>query len=311
MSKVKTAFRLLKKPGMFLYTLLSTLGSSGKLNWLSDKACLNLLFFSRFGRKLNWKNPETFNEKLNWLKIYDRKAEYNKLVDKFLVREYISGSIGEEYLIPLLGVWNRFDEIDFDSLPEQFVLKCTHDSGSVIICKDKKIFDYQAARKKIECSLKKNLYWRAREWVYKDLMPKIIAEQYMEDEKTSELRDYKFFCFDGEVKMLFVATERQKKNEEVKFDFFDVDYNRLPFKQGHPNAKVLPEKPQCFDEMKELAAKLSKGIPHVRVDFYEVNGKVYFGELTFFHFCGLVPFEPEEWDFKLGSWIELPMDNKE
>ena len=159
--------------------------------------------------------------------------------------------------------------------------------------------------------MKKNLYWRAREWVYKDLMPKIIAEQYMEDEKTSELRDYKFFCFDGEVKMLFVATERQKQNEEVKFDFFDVDYNRLPFKQGHPNAKVLPEKPQCFDEMKELAAKLSKGIPHVRVDFYEVNGKVYFGELTFFHFCGLVPFEPEEWDFKLGSWIELPMEKKE
>ncbi len=281
------------------------------MRFLSDKSFLKLRYRLEFGKKLNLKNPLTFNEKLNWLKLNDRKPQYNKLVDKYLVREYVANTIGEEYLIPLLGVWNSFDEIDFDLLPEQFVLKCTHDSGSVVICKYKKSFDYKAARKKIECKMKKNLYWWGREWPYKNVKPRVIAEQYMEDTRTAELRDYKFFCFDGEVKMLFVATERQKQNEEVKFDFFDSDYNRLPFKQGHPNASILPAKPQCFEEMKALAAKLSKGIPHVRVDFYEVNGKVYFGELTFFHFCGLVPFEPEEWDFKLGSWIELPMDNKE
>ena len=279
------------------------------MHFLPDEIYLKIRYFLEFGKKLDLKNPKTFNEKLNWLKINDRKPEYNKLVDKYLVREYIADTIGEEYLIPLLGVWDSFDEIDFDSLPEQFVLKCTHDSGSVVICKDKKAFDYAAAKKKIERKLKKNMYWWAREWVYKDLMPRIIAEQYMEDSFTAELRDYKFFAFNGEAKMIFVATDRQNANEETKFDFFDMEYNHLDFTHGHPNAKVLPEKPKDVDKMRELTEVLSKGLPHVRVDFYYVEEKIYFGEITFYHNAGLVPFAPEEWDLKLGELFALPKNH--
>ena len=273
---------------------------------MPDKMYLKYMFRSHFGKRLNLKNPKTFNEKLNWLKLYNRDPRYTDLVDKYEVKQYIAETIGEHYVIPTLGVWDSFEKIDFCSLPNQFVLKCTHDSGSVVICRDKSTFDIEKAREKLTRKLKSNLFWHGREWPYKKLKPRILAEVYMEDEKTAELRDYKFFCFDGEVKALFIATDRQKMGEEVKFDFFDPDFNWLPFRQGHDHANIHPEKPVCFDEMKELAAKLSVGIPHVRVDFYEVNGKVYFGELTFFHFCGMVPFEPEEWDEILGEWITLP-----
>ena len=186
------------------------------------------------------------------------------------------------------------------------MLKCTHDSGGLVICTDKATFDKEAARKKIEASMKAKYFYHTREWAYKNVKPRIIAEQYMEDDTTKDLRDYKFFAFDGDVTMLFIATERQEKDSETKFDFFDSDFNHLDFINGHPNAKIPPAKPQNFELMKELASKLSKGIPHVRVDFYEVNGKVYFGELTFCHWSGLMPFEPDEWDEKLGDWIKLP-----
>lgn len=280
-----------------------------KLNFskfLSDEAYLKFGYRAKFGKKLNLNDPKTFNEKLQWLKLYDRKPEYTTMVDKYAVKDYVADKIGEEYIIPTLGVWDKFDDIDFDKLSEQFVLKCTHDSGGLAICRDKSSFDQKAAKKKIEKSLKYNYYKNGgREWPYKNVPPRIIAEQYMEDEKTHELRDYKFFCFDGEVKALFIASERYS-NEETKFDFFDADFNHLPFTNGHPNAKVLPEKPENFEEMKELAAKLSKGIPQARIDFYEVNGKTYFGEITFFHWSGLKPFDPEEWDYKFGEWIKLP-----
>ena len=209
--------------------------------------------------------------------------------------------------MPLVGgPWNHFDEIDFDALPNQFVLKCTHDSGGLVICRDKKTLDMTAANKKINESLRRNYYLHTREWPYKNVKPRILAEQYLEDEKTKELRDYKFFCFDGEPKVLFVATDRQSKQEETKFDFFDMEYNHLDIRNGHPNADVPPEKPRAFEGMRALAAQLSKDIPQVRVDFYEVNGQVYFGELTFFHWSGKVPFEPTKWDGVFGEWIRLP-----
>jgi len=273
---------------------------------MSDKCYLKWMYSAMMGTKLNLEDPKTFNEKLQWLKLYNRNPEYCKLVDKYDVKSYISNLIGDEYIIPTLGIYDSFDDIDFNALPNQFVLKCTHDSGSTVICRDKATFDFEKTKAKLTKKLKSNLFWHTREWPYKNIKPRIIAEQYMEDVKTSELRDYKFFCFNGEVKALFVATERQKKGEEVKFDFFDTEFNRLELKQGHPNAKQCPQKPECFDEMKRLAEKLSQGIPHVRVDFYEVNGKIYFGELTFFHFAGIVPFEPQEWDYKFGEWIKLP-----
>lgn len=273
---------------------------------LPDKVHIEARYALKMGRKLDLKNPQTFNEKLQWLKLYDRRPEYTTMVDKYEVKKYVAERIGEAYIIPTLGVWNSFDEIDFDALPNQFVLKCTHDSGGLVICKDKNTFDKAAAKKKIEKSLKRNYFLIHREWPYKNVKRRVIAEQYMEDAKTAELRDYKFFCFNGDAKALFIATERQKPGEEVKFDFFDMDFHHLDLRQGHPNAAACPEKPEAFDEMKQLAEKLSKGIPQVRVDFYEVNGKVYFGELTFSHFAGLVPFEPEQWDYTLGSWITLP-----
>jgi hypothetical protein len=204
-----------------------------------------------------------------------------------------------------LGVWDRFDQIDFDSLPEQFVLKCTHDSGGLVICRDKSKLNKKAARKKIERSLKHQYFYDNREWPYKDVKPRIIAETYMEDTEGGELKDYKFFVFDGKVKALFIATDRYAATETC-FDFFDENFNHLPFTNGHPNAAITPAKPEGLEAMIALAEKLGEGIPHVRVDLYNIGGKIYFGEITFFHWSGMKPFEPEEWDYTFGSWIRLP-----
>lgn len=274
---------------------------------IPDKTYLKLKYFICMGKRLNLENPQTFNEKLQWLKLYGRRPIDTVLSDKYAVKDYIANIIGPEYVIPLLGVWDSFDEINFDKLPNQFVLKCTHDSGGIVVCKDKSKFDKEAARVLFRRSLKTDFYVYSRERAYKDIPRRIIAEEYKEDDVTKELRDYKFFCFDGEPKLLFVASDRQTVGEETKFDFFDMNYNHLPFTNGHPNADILPQKPSKFKEMKTLAAKLSQGIPHVRVDFYEVNGQVYFGEMTFSHWGGMVPFEPEEWDYTLGNWIKLPI----
>ncbi len=289
------------------YAVLS-LANHKLLHWLPDKPYVKLLYWANIGKRLRLKKPQTFNEKLQWLKLYDRKLEYTQMVDKYEAKKYVAGRIGEEYIIPTLGVWNKFEEIDFDSLPDQFVLKCTHDSGGLVICKDKSRLNMAEAKKKIEDCLQSRYYMLHREWPYKNVKPRIIAETYMEDAATAELRDYKFFCFDGKVKALFIATERSNETEETKFDFFDENFNHLPFTNGHPNATSLPQKPVNFEKMKELAGALSKGIPHVRVDFYEANGKIYFGELTFYHWSGIVSFNPEEWDYKFGDWIKLPKD---
>ena len=292
----------LKKPKR-IYAFFA---SRNLLNWMSDKAYLKMAFRMNVGKRLDLKNPKTYNEKLQWLKLYDRKPEYSQMVDKYEAKRYVADRIGEEYIIPALGVWDNFDDIDFDALPNQFVLKTTHDCGGLVICRDKSKLDKEAAKKKLTKCLKRNYFWGNREWPYKNVKPRIIAETYMEDEETKELRDYKFFCFDGEVKALFIATDRANVTEETKFDFFDENYNHLQFTNGHPNAAKQPQKPMNFEKMKELARKLSEGIPHLRVDFYEVNGKIYFGELTFYHWSGIVPFEPEEWDYTMGSWLVLP-----
>lgn len=275
-----------------------------------DKIYLNNKFKRVFGRDIDWKNPTTFNEKLQWLKIYDRNPLYTRLVDKYEVRKYIAEKIGEEYLIPCLGVWEQFEDINFDELPDQFVLKCTHDSNSVVVCRDKAAFDIESARKKLNQHLKMNFYYNAREWPYKNVKPRIIAEQYMEDSQTEELKDYKIFAFSGEARALFIASDRQNPNEQVKFDFFDVNFQHLDIRQGHPNSAILPDKPSNLKEMISLAEKLSEEFPQVRVDFYECNGKTYFGEMTFFHHSGFVPFDPDKWDAIFGSWIKLPDENR-
>ena len=282
------------------------LSSRGFFNYLSDKEFLCRKFHAKLGYDLDLNNPQTFNEKIQWLKLYDRKPLYITMVDKYAVKDYVASVIGEQYIIPTLGVWDNFDDIDFDSLPNQFVLKCTHDSGGLVIVKDKNKMDLKKAKKKINKSLKRNFYYIGREWPYKNVKPRILAEEYLEDRETSELRDYKFFCFNGEAKALFVASDRQNPTTDTKFDFFDMQFHHLNFTNGHPNSEKVISKPSTFEEMKRLAETLSQNIPHVRVDFYEVDGKVYFGELTFSHWSGFVPFDPPEWDKIFGDWIILP-----
>lgn len=273
--------------------------------WLSDKVYLKIQYRCLCRKPLNLKNPQSFNEKLQWLKIYNRNLEYSKMVDKYEAKKYVASIIGEKYIIPTLGVWDSVDDIDWDSLPNQFVLKCTHDSGGLVVCRDKSKLDKKAAIKKLKASFKVEFYYSTREWPYKNVKPRVIAEKYMED-SSGELTDYKYFCFDGEPKAIFIASDRLDPTVDTKFDFFDMDFNHLDFRGGHPNAIKPVLKPAGFEHMKDLARKLSQGIPHVRVDFYDIDGHVYFGELTFFHWGGMAPFDPEEWNYKFGEWIKLP-----
>lgn len=283
------------------------LDSKGLYKNMDDKSYLMKIFEARVGYPLNLDNPKTFNEKIQWLKLYDRKTEYTKMVDKYEVKAYVKSIIGEKYIIPTLGIWDTFDDIDFDRLPNQFVLKCTHDSGGIVICKNKKNFDYQETKKKLNYYMERDYYKVWREWPYKDVKHRILCETYMEDKETGELRDYKFFTFGGQVKALFVATNRFSETETT-FDFFDENFNHMPITNGHPNSPIPIQKPLNFELIKTLASQLSVGIPHVRVDFYEVNGEVFFGELTFSHWSGMVNFEPPEWDRIFGDWIVLPSE---
>jgi len=284
----------------------------GKMSKLikSDELYLKVYYKLVVGKKLDLKHPKTFTAKLQWLKLHNTSALCTLLVDKYRVREFIKEKLGEEYLIPLLGVWERFDEIDFDKLPDEFVLKTNHGSGGVVLCRNKADLIKAEARKKLENSLKENYFWAGREYPYKNVPPKIIAEKYMLDENGQSPVDYKFFCFDGEPKVLFYATERfNKQGQPPKFDYYDMELNHLPVcSKGHENAEKRLEMFPEFGQMKEIAHKLSQGFAHVRVDLYLVRGHIYFGEMTFHHDGGFVPFVPEEWDLKFGEMIKLPTD---
>lgn len=290
----------IRHPQKLLVLILQYYGSL-----LPDKLYIQLMFRLKMGKKLNLKNPQTFNEKLQWLKLYNRRPEYTTMVDKYTVKEYVANIIGRKYIIPTLGVWNRPEDIEWDKLPNQFVLKTTHGGGNtgVLICKDKSIFNKEKAIEKLNRSLKQDIYKTLREWPYKNVPHRIIAEQFIVAEN-NDLPDYKFFCFDGEVKALFIGTERGTGN--VKFDYYDADFNHLDLIQQHPMSGRQFGKPAGFEEMKQVASQLSKGIPQVRIDLYNVNGRIYFGEMTFTHHGGIVPFHPESWDYKFGEWLRLP-----
>ena len=279
------------------------------LHWLcpllSNETYLKWLFQLKMGYPLNLIQPRTYNEKLQWLKLNNIHPEYAQLVDKIEAKVYVEQKIGTKYIIPTLGIWENVEKIDWDNLPEKFVIKCTNDSGGVVICNDKSKLDISKAKAKLINSWGKNYFNRNKEYPYRYLTPRIIAEKYMEDESGFELKDYKFFCFDGEPQFLFVATGRQQN--DTRFDFFDLKWNHLPVLNGHPNADYPIEMPKNFAEMIDIARKLSQGLIHVRVDLYNVNGKIYFGELTFFHWSGLTPFEPMEWDYKFGEYLKLPV----
>ncbi len=281
------------------------LSARGLLKWMPDRTYLKLLFIARTGKKLNLENPRTFNEKLQWLKLYNRKPEYTQMVDKCDAKKHVAECVGDEYIIPTLGVWDRFDQINFDALPDQFVLKCTHDSGGLIICRDKATLDKEKAKAKIERSLKKNYYWASREWPYKNVRPRIIAEQYVEDNfGTDSLPVYKIMTFGGVPKIIQTIQNDKMPNESI--DYFDADWNLLDLRQNYPNSENPFDRPEKLEEMLSLAKTLSQGLPFLRVDFYQVKGKVYFSEYTFYSDTGLATFDPPEWDETLGEWIQLP-----
>ena len=271
---------------------------------IPDAAYLKYMYRKVMGKKLDLENPRTFNEKLQWLKLHDRRPEYTKMVDKYEVRQYIKEKIGEEYLIPLVGgPWDKFEDIDFSKLPEQFVLKCTHDSGSVEICKDKGNFDIPLVRNRFNRALKGNFFYGGREWPYKHVKPRIIAERYISDTKGGEIVDYKLHCFNGEVKLILVCVDRTCEEKKV---FYGSQWNKLPVKRPNMSSDVDISRPRMLEHMIRIAQIFSAQIPFLRVDLYETSGRLYFGELTFLPAGGFEPFEPEEWDAIMGEWLRLP-----
>lgn len=277
----------------------------GKI-YCPDKLYLKWHFKVMTGRKLNLKNPVLFQEKLQWLKYYYRNPLYTQLVDKYNVRSWVAEKIGEEYLVPLYGVYENFDEIDFDTLPNEFVLKCTHDSGSVVICKDKQTFDVQSAQKVLEEGLARKQFYLSREWPYKNVKPRMICEKYLRDDNMENAPDYKFFCFDGEVKCFLVNSGRNSE-AGLKTNYYTPNWDYIPMREDkYPNNPLKDNCPKNFQEMMNLAKILSEGMPHVRVDFNYVNDKIYFGEMTFFHGGGRLMFEPESYNELFGSWLTLP-----
>ena len=272
---------------------------------LPDKAYLSLIYAIRMKKIMHWHSPKSFSEKLQWIKVYDHNPLYIQLVDKYEMKKFVDQVIGPGHTVPTLGIWDSVDDIDFSKFPERFVIKGTHDSGSVIVCKDIKTFDENNARSKLQDSLNTNLYYLSREWPYKHVPHRIIAEEYIESKDKSPLTEYKLFCFDGEVKIVLVCKGLAHTTKRTN-DFCDVNLKRYPFTSLLPNSEGELIKPDNYDELLQYARKLSKGFPEVRVDAYVFDGRIYFGELTFFHNSGLRRYEPDEWDYKIGEWVKLP-----
>lgn len=292
----------LKRPSKIILSL----GNHGLVNWLPDKAFISMAYRARMGKKLNWNRLLTFNEKLQWIKLYDRKPIYTTFVDKYAVREYAAKIIGDEYIIPLYGVWERAEDINFDVLPNCFVIKCTHDGGSVLICHDKASFDKDYCRKFLRKALKKNFFWHAREWPYKNVKPRIIAEKLLVNEDGSPIVDYKLQCFGGIFDNTLVCVDRFSETG-VQYHYLDREWKLLPYSIHAGKQESLDKlKPDNYDEMIDLAVKLSSGIPELRVDFYEVNKHIFLGELTFFSSGGFDSTITEEADYLLGSKLVLP-----
>lgn len=275
------------------------------LKGLSDESYIRLYYFLRFKKLINLTRPTTYNEKLNYLKLTDRNPDYVPYVDKLMAKEKAKELLGEDYVAKVIKTYHQVEDIDLRDLPESFVLKTTHDSSGVVICKDKARFSWREQQRKLDRSLRQNFYYMGREWPYKHIEPRIFAEEYLEDQSTKELRDYKFFCFDGEPRLMFIASGRA--NNKTTFDFYDMNFQHLPIRQHYPNHGPV-EKPEKWEEMIEVAKICSKGLKHVRIDLYQVNGEIYFGEWTFYHFSGFMPFEPQEWDDIIGAHLDLGPD---
>ena len=288
--------------GLFFF-----LSSRGLFNRMSDEAYLKRVFQYTFGYALDLEHPKSYNEKLQWLKLHDRDPLYPRLVDKYEVKNYITEKIGPEYVVPVVGgPWDCIDEIDLDALPDQFVMKCTHDSGSVIICKDKSAFDFETAKNKLAKALRRNYYWSNREWPYKDVKPRVYAEKYL-DSGPDSLNDYKVMCFDGKVKLTQVHMGRFQHHTQ---DFYDADWNLLDIYQDLPLSGIALPKPEFYEEMCRLSEIMSEGFLHLRVDWLYWHGQLYLGELTFYDGSGFMPYTPAHYEQLLGSWIHLPCDEE-
>lgn len=296
-----TIKKLLKNPSI----IIRGLNKLGLLRWISDERYIKWRYYIQHNEKLNLVQPKTYNEKLQWLKLNYHNADYVKLVDKSQVREYVANKIGKEYLIPIVGEWNNGNDIKWESLPDKFVLKCTHDSGSLVISTDKSKLNKEKAINKLNKALSYNYYYSGREWPYKYVEPKIIGEEFLEVQEGKELQDYRFFCFEGDPKFITVDTNINDK-EKTRRNLYDLDWNLLDAEITYPrdvNSNIV--KPDNLEEMIKISRKLSKGIPHVRIDLYNLEGKVYFGEITFYHQSGLGIIRPKSFENKMGDWINI------
>lgn len=292
-----------------IYHIASDLKTRRYAN-MPDEEYLKMMFKIKTGNVLNLDNPVGFNEKLQWLKLYNRRPEYTIMVDKVLAKELVAGILGKEYIIPTLGVWSNPDDINFEKLPNQFVLKCNHNSGGgMCICTDKTSLNIERIKRNLLKGLKSNSFLASREWPYKNVSRKVLAEEFMKDNNNKSLVDYKFYCFHGKPRFLYVGLANYhdgKKNDELTY--LDLEWNPAPFyRTDHKPFPYVLERPGKFDEMLLLATKLAEGIPFVRVDLYYINGKVYFSEFTFFPGGGFNEFKPYGWEKTIGSWIDLSL----
>lgn len=297
-SKIKF---VIKKPNK----LFRILGERQFFNWIPDREYLKILYFLETGKKLNIDDPKTYNEKLQWIKLYYRDPKFPMYVDKYDVRKYVAEKIGDQYLIPLINVYKDVSEIQWDMLPDKFVLKCTHGSGSNIVCIDKSKLNIEGSINILNKWMNKNWYWFGREWAYKNIVPRITCEKFIGSSDNDLPTDFKFMCFNGEPKFIQVHHECFAKGKVAK-DFYDLSWNKLNIRQGAPNSGFVTKKPENFDLMLDLARKLAHKIPFCRIDFYEKDGSVYFGEITLYPTSGLKPFDREEDDMYFGNLIDLP-----
>ena len=306
MVDVDKILKYLKNP----FLIYSFVASKGFTRLVPDETHLKLMYRAHIGRKPDLINPRTFNEKIQWLKLHNRNPDYVNLVDKYEVKKWVSEKIGSEYLASTYACWDSIADIDIAGLPKQFVLKTNHDCGGVVICRDRETFDIASAKLKLKKHLRTNYFWGGREWPYKGVKPLVFAEQFLGSETSetgsSEFVDYKFMCFSGRVRCIFTCTGRE--SGDLRVDFFDNNWNHLPFQRHYSNADIIPSAPENLSFMLEAAEILAAGIPFVRVDFYEIESKPYFGEMTFYPGSGFEEFTPDYWDLKLGDWIELPND---
>ncbi len=271
---------------------------------MDDRRYIEIRYKAIFKKNINLEPPVTFNEKMQWLKLYNKNPLHSAMADKYLVKNYVAEKIGDQYVAKLLGVWDRVDDIDFTELPDQFVLKTTHDCGGVVVCKNKAALNLKKTKRFLRRHMKREYFYHCREWPYKNIKPRIIAEEFLEDAANEVLPVYKILCFNGKPKIIQTIQNDKKPNETI--DYFDTAWNVLDLRQNYPNSKTPLDRPKKLDEILEIAEKLAEGTSFIRIDLYSVNGEIYFSEFTFFSDAGFAPFHPEKWDKTLGDWINLP-----